>query len=37
MAEALGLRTLVPLEEFTLLSSARRTGRVLAVASDYRS
>jgi pyruvate dehydrogenase E1 component beta subunit len=36
-AEVIDLRTLVPLDEATLVESARKTGRVLIVDEDYMS
>ena len=36
-AEVIDLRSLVPLDRETVLSSARKTGRVLAVDDDYLS
>ncbi|MBX5456588.1 MAG: alpha-ketoacid dehydrogenase subunit beta [Thermogemmatispora sp.] len=36
-AEVIDLRTLVPLDEATLVASARKTGRVLIVDEDYMS
>jgi len=36
-AEVIDLRTLVPLDSETLVTSARKTGRVLIVDEDYQS
>ena len=36
-AEVIDLRTLVPLDEETIVKSAKKTGRVLIVDEDYMS